>query len=169
VNYGNWSVGTTQAFSFGREARIPNLTLSYAFQRAEDPTPGREGNRLRSHTVDARVGIRLADRARLTPSAGVQRGFTGTDPWNSRLTYGLAAEWQSPARGWTLSASVLSARYSAGSDALRASVGARWRMTTADQLSFTAQTGRYTDVPAGEAGPGAFEEYTARLQWSRRF
>jgi hypothetical protein len=78
----------------------------------------------------------------------------------------MAAEWQSPARAWTLSASVLSARFSAGSDAVRAAIGARWRMTGADQLAFTAQTGRYTDVPTGE---GAFEEYTARLQWSRRF
>jgi len=166
VNYGNWTVGTTQALSFGREARIPALTLSYAFQRAEDPTPARIGSRLRSHTLDARVGVRLAERARLTPSVGVQRGLTGAEPWNTRLTYGMAAEWQSPERAWTLSASVLSARFSAGSDAVRASIGARWRMTGADQLAFTAQTGRYTDVPTGE---GAFEEYTARLQWSRRF
>jgi hypothetical protein len=114
--------------------------------------------------VDARVGVRLAQRARLTPSIGLQRGLNGTEPWGTRLTYGLGAEWQSPGRGWTLSASVLSARYSAGSDALRGSIGARWRMTGADQLSFTAQTGRYSEIPAGD-----FEEYTARLQWSRRF
>jgi hypothetical protein len=164
INYGNWTLGTTHAFSFGREARIPTLTLSYAFQRAEDPTPARENSRLRSHTVDLRVGVRLAQRARLTPSLGVQRGLAGTEPWATRLTYGLGGEWQSPGRGWTLSASFLSARYSAGSDAVRGSIGARWRMTGADQLSFTVQTGRYTETPTG-----AFEEYTARLQWSRQF
>jgi hypothetical protein len=164
INYGSWTVGTTQAFTFGRDARIPSLTLSYALQHAGDPTPARAGNKLRSHTVDLRVGVRVSARTRLSPSIGFQRGLTGTEPWNTRLTYGLGAEWQSPGKAWTLSGSMLSARYSAGSDALRGSLGARWRMTEADQLSFTAQTGRYTDVPAG-----AFEEYTARLQWQRRF
>jgi hypothetical protein len=166
VNYGNWTLGTTHAWSFGRESRIPNVTLSYAFQRAEDPTPRRIGSRLRSHSLDTRTTVRLAQRARLTPSLGIQRGLSGEAPWSTRFTWGMGGEWQSPGRGWTLTASFVSARFSAGSDAARASVGARWRMTDADQLSFSAQTGRYSDVPTGD---GSFEEYTARLQWSRRF
>jgi hypothetical protein len=166
VNYGNWTLGTTHSWAFGREARVPTVTLSYAFQRAEDPTPLRIGSRLRSHALDARTTVRLTGRARLTPSLGIQRGLNGEEPWSTRLTYGLGGEWQSPGRGWTLTAGFTSARFSAGSDAARASLGARWRMTGADQLSFTVETGRYTEVPTGD---GSFEEYTARLQWSRRF
>lgn len=166
VDYRQWTLGTTHAWSFGREARIPNVTLSYAFQYADDPSPARAASRLRAHTADARVGVRVAGRARLTPSLGIQRGRMGKEPGGTRLTYGLAGEWQSAGRRWTLSASVLSARSSQSSDALRGTLGARWRMSDADQLTFTAQTGRYTDVPTGD---GAFEEYTLRLQWSRRF
>jgi hypothetical protein len=166
VDYANWTLGTTQAWTFGRDARVPNVTLSYAFQRAEDPSSRREGSRLRSHSIDTRTTVRLSARARLTPSLGIQRGLSGSVPWSTRLTWGMGGEWQSPGRDWTLSASFVSARFSAGSDAARASVGARWKLTGADQLSFSAQTGRYSDVPTGD---GSFEEYTARLEWSRRF
>jgi len=166
VAYANWTLGTTQSFAFAREARIANIAFTYSLQHAGDDNPVRAGSNLRSHTVDARVTVRLSERLQASPSLGAQRMLTGPDPWTTRMTYGLAGQWQSPGRTWTVTGTATSARYSVGTDALRGGLTVRWRTTTADMLTFGIQSSHYSDVPSER---GTFDEHLMSLRWARQF
>jgi len=166
VAYANWTLGTTQSFSFGREARIATVGFNYALQHAGDDSPARAGSTLRSHTVDARVTVRLSDRLQATPSLGAQRMLTGSEPWSTRMTYGLSGQWQSRGRDWTVTGTATTARYSVGTDALRGSLSVGWRTTSADMLTFAVQSSHYSDVPSAR---GTFDEHLMSLRWARRF
>ena len=166
VAYANWSVGTTQSFAFAPESRIANIAFTYALQHAGDDNPVRAGSTLRSHTVDARVTIRVVERIQVTPALGVQRLLAGSEPWSTRATYGLAGQWQSPGRTWTIIGTMTSARYSVGTDALRGGLTLRWRTTSADMLSLMLQSSHYSDVPTER---GTFDEHLMSLRWSRTF
>lgn len=166
VAFTNWTAATTQSFNFARDARIASVAFTYSLQHAGDDNPLRVGATMRSHTADARVGVRLAERIQLTPSLGLQRLRTGTEAWSTRATYGLSGQWRSPGRAWTLVATATSARYSLGTDALRGGLTMRWRATSADRLTFSLQSSHYSDVPSER---GTFDEHLMSLRWARTF
>jgi len=166
VAYANWTVGTTQNLSFPRSTRIANIAFQYGFQHAGDASPLRAANSLRAHTVDGRVTVRLAERVQLTPALGLQYTLAGEQPWTTRATAGLTGQWQSPGRTWTVIGMAATARYSAGTDALRGGLTVRWRTTASDVLTFSLRSGHYSDVPNER---GSFDEHLMSLRWSRRF
>jgi hypothetical protein len=166
VGYTNWMLGTAQSFSFSRQARVTRIAFTYALQMASDANPLRIANRLRSHTLDSRVTVRLTERIQLTPSGGLQLSRAGTEAWATRATYGLAGQWRSRRGTWTVVGTATSARYSMGTDALRGGVTVRWRATAADVLSFSARSSHYSDAPTER---GSFDEHLMTLRWSRRF
>lgn len=166
VGYTNWTLGTTQTFSFSRHARISHVGFTYALQVAGDDNPLRIANRLRSHTLDSRVTVRVTDRVQITPSGGLQLSHAGTEAWASRATYGLAGQWRSRRGTWTVIGTATSARFSRGTDALRGGLTVRWRATGADVLSFSLRSSHYSDAPTLR---GTFDEHLMTLRWSRRF
>lgn len=166
VGYENWTFATAQSFAFTRTARIARVVASYALQHGGDDSPLRAANLLRSHTLDTRVTVRVVERIEVTPALGIQRLRTGVEPWATRLTAGLTGRWQSRERTWTLTATLASARYSIGTDALRAGLTVRWRTTTDDVLSFGIRSSHYSDAPTAR---GTFDEHLMSLRWTRRF
>jgi hypothetical protein len=164
VDYSAWVLGTSQTFLVGNRSRVRSVTGSVTMQRVGDENPARANSRLRSYGGDVRMVLGLAPRFTLTPTAGVVRSTVGSEPTESRATYGLAADWRSAGGRWRNTLSIMQSQITR-TDALTGRLVSRLRVTQADALVLTIRGNRYRSLVDPD---GSFDESTVSLSWARQ-
>lgn len=165
MDYRNWSAGTSHTLGFGTGGLLRSITLGYTYQDAGDDNPLRAGSAFRSHDTSVRASFLPRRGVTVTPSIGIAVSRVGEADWDTRQTYGAATSYRTGTGRWNTTLSLVSSRVPS-TDALRAALSSRYRLTASDQITASLRSNHIEGMP-GDGG--AFSEYTFSLGWSRRF
>ena len=168
ISYGNWHVATNHTLLLGREGWWRSVGFGYTYRRAGDDNPARQSSSLAAHSVTARVVVAPAATLSVTPSLGLVRTWPAAAPdWQTRETYGLAAQLRALAGRWTTSLSLgTSQDGTVGSFQTR--LTSRYDLTAADVVTLSLRGSNYRNAPNPLGEPGDFRELLVSLQLTHR-
>ena len=165
MDYRNWSAGLSQTLSLGTGAFLRSLTLGYTYQDAGDGNPLRAASAFRSHDTSLRGAFQPRRGLTVTPSIGIAVSRVGEADWATRRTYGAATGYRTGDGRWNTTLSLYGSRVP-DTDAIRAALTSRYRLTPSDQVTATLRSNHVQGMPDAD---GAFSDYTFSIGWSRRF
>ncbi len=164
VDYRSLMMRTGQTIAFSSQRGVKVVSLDYAYQHSDDPTPSRQTSRLTSHTVSLATTVAPTGGMDIIAAAGIVNTEAAGNTARLTQTYSLGLRLPELMKNLQLSPSMVIAVQDPNTS-IRSAMRTTYRLTQALQFNGEFEMINYR----GGAAETHFDETAARLTVSRSF